>query len=359
MAETTTVVITGGAGFAGSCLAVYLRKELNYDVYCFDNLKRRGSETNLQKLKACGAKFVHGDIRSKEDFLELPRKVHFMVEASAEPSVLAGTGGASIDYLVNTNLVGSLNCFSYAKEVGAKIIFLSTSRVYPIHHLCGVTYTEGATRFDLGAEQPLPGMSAQGVAESFPMDGARSLYGTTKLASEMFLPEYKEFMDVSYVINRFGVLAGPGQFGKIDQGVTVLWVARHYFRRQLSYIGFNGTGKQVRDALHIDDFCSAIAWQMQNFDKVDGQLFNIGGGRDCSFSLLELTGLCEKATGNKIDIKPVRENRTADIPIYITDSSKFMQATGWKPAKTPEDIVVDIYKWIKENEELLTPILNP
>jgi CDP-paratose 2-epimerase len=58
-----------------------------------------------------------------------------------------------------------------------------------------------------------------------------------------------------------------------------------------------GTGKQVRDALHIEDFCSAIAWEMQNFDKVDGQMFNIGGGRDCSFSLLELTQLCENSTG--------------------------------------------------------------
>jgi CDP-paratose 2-epimerase len=179
-----------------------------------------------------------------------------------------------------------------------------------------------------------------------------------KLASELFLPEFQAFLGVDFVINRFGVLAGPGQFGKVDQGVTVLWVARYFFKKELSYIGFGENGKQVRDALHIHDFCRAVEWQMLNFEKCKNQNFNIGGGIDCSFSLLELTALCERVSGEKIVIHKVHETRSADIPLYITDNSKFTALSGWRPEKGPEDIVRDIFEWIKLNRETLKSILE-
>lgn len=358
MQGATTVVITGGAGFVGTNLALYLREKLGWTVYCFDNLKRRGSETNLPLLKKAGVAFVHGDIRNKSDFLLLPQSCDFLVEASAEPSVLAGSSQGSLSYLLDTNLVGSLNCFQYAFESKAKIIFLSTSRIYPIAHLSSMTLEEDSLRFRAAANQALPGVSEKGISEKFPLEGSRSFYGATKLASELFLPEFKVFMGVEYVINRFGVIAGPGQFGKVDQGVTVLWVARHYFAKELSYIGYGGEGKQVRDVLHIADFCTAVEWQLLNFETCKGETFNIGGGKDCSVSLAELTSLCQLVTGQKVPIRKVPENRKADIPWYVTDNTKFSSLSGWRPQKTPLDIVTDIYKWIDANKSTLQGILD-
>lgn len=146
--------------------------------------------------------------------------------------------------------------------------------------------------------------------------------------------------------------------GKIDQGVVVLWLARHFWKQPLSYIGYGGTGKQVRDMLHTDDLFRLIDWQMHHLDAINGEVFNVGGGTEISLSLREMTALCEKITGNTIPIQQVPENRTADIRIYITDNSKVTDMTGWKPQILPEQIFSEIYTWIKENEQQLAAILK-
>lgn len=159
--------------------------------------------------------------------------------------------------------------------------------------------------------------------------------------------------DFKYVINRFGVIAGPWQFGKVDQGVFSLWMLAHYFKKDLKYIGFGGKGKQVRDLLHVDDLCKLIEWEILNFDNINEEIFNAGGGNDISLSLLETTKLCEKITGNKISITANPLNRPGDIKIYITDNSYVTEKTNWKPEKSSEEILVDIFNWIKENEKFL------
>ncbi len=350
------ILITGGAGFVGSSLALAFKKKYpQYELFVLDNLKRRGSELNLPRLKDAGIDFMHGDIRNKEDFDNLP-KIDCIIEASAEPSVLAGIDSTP-DYLINTNLNGTINCLNFAARNKSDFIFLSTSRIYPIETIEAATYFETATRFELSENQEIKGLSSKGISEQFPLDKYRSLYGTTKLASELFIQEYKQFFGLKTVINRCGVLTGPWQMGKIDQGVMVLWVAKHFWKQQLGYFGYGGKGKQVRDILHVDDLYRLVDWQLHNMDVVNGVIYNAGGGREISISLCELTALCEEITGNKIPINEVPENRVADIRIYITDNSKVTQDTGWKPEISVRQIVQEIYEWIKNNENKLKYII--
>lgn len=350
------ILITGGAGFVGSNLALKLKADYpEVHIMVLDNLKRRGSELALPRLKAAGIEFVHGDIRNREDLVF--DKVDLLLECSAEPSVLAGIG-SSPDYLMNTNLVGTLNCLEVAREHGAASMFLSTSRVYPISYINNLKFNEAPTRFDITDNQETLGASAKGIAENFPLDKARSLYGTTKLASELVVAEYVDTYGMKAIVNRCGVITGPWQMGKIDQGVFVLWVAKHYFNQSLSYIGYGGEGKQVRDFIHIDDLYTAIKAQLENFDDYNAETWNIGGGLENSVSLQELTALCEEVTGNKIDIASVKEDRPADLRFFITDSTRFLEKSGLAWGKSAKQTVQDIYEWIRDNEEALKPILG-
>jgi CDP-paratose 2-epimerase len=207
------------------------------------------------------------------------------------------------------------------------------------------------------ASQFFPGASLKGISEDFPLDGPRSLYGATKLCSELMLQEYQDMYGVKAVINRCGVLAGPWQMGKVDQGVVVLWVARHIYGGRLDYVGFGGRGKQVRDMLHIKDLLQLILYEISHLDDLTGKVFNVGGGLDVSASLLELTELCRRVTGNSIEIGGVPENRPADIRLYITDNARVTECTGWRPARDLQTILEDIHKWITDNREALKPVL--
>ena len=299
-----TMLITGGAGFIGSNLAVSFKKKYPaLRVIAFDNLKRRGSELNIQRLKQSDVEFVHGDVRNPED-LEFGTKINLLLECSAEPSVLAGYG-CSPQYLINTNLVGTINCLELARENGSDIVFLSTSRVYPYTAINDIKTTEMETRFAWNKEQGrhLSGWSENGIDVDFPLNGVKSMYGATKLCSEIILLEYLKMYGVRGVINRCGVIAGPWQFGKADQGVFMLWMLAHYFKNPLKYIGFGGKGKQVRDLLHVDDLFDLLDLQIASMDNITGEIYNIGGGAAISLSLRETTKLCENITGNKIEIK--------------------------------------------------------
>lgn len=350
------ILITGGAGFVGSNLAIKLKKDHpDARIVSLDNLKRRGSELSLSRLRDAGVEFVHGDIRNKED-LEL-NNLDLLIECSAEPSVLAGIN-SSPDYLINTNLTGTINCLEVAREHNAALMFLSTSRIYPISHVNELNYVEDETRFTILEEQSTQGASQYGVAENFPIDRPRSLYGTTKLASELFIAEYADTYGMKAVVNRCGVITGPWQMGKVDQGVFVLWVAKHYFNKSLAYIGYGGEGKQVRDFIHIDDLYRAVKSQLDNFDEYHGETYNIGGGLENSVSLQELTALCQEITGNTIPIESVSENRPADLRFFITDSRRFLEKSSLSWEKDAHTTVQEIYQWIKDNEKDLEPILS-
>lgn len=351
------ILITGGAGFVGANLAIGLKKKCeDLQIVAFDNLKRRGSELNIRRLSDCGVKFVHGDVRNYED-LSAIGKVGTIIECSAEPSAMAGYD-ESPKYLINTNLTGAINCLELARKNDADFIFLSTSRVYPIDKINQISVESEYTRFALSLKQTLPGVSKSGINENFSKDGVRSLYGATKLAAELLLQEYIYAYKIKGVINRCGVIAGPWQMGKVDQGFVSLWVASHFFKKQLDYIGFNGSGKQVRDILHIDDLVDLIFEQMCNIDRNNGEVYNVGGGIEKSISLLELTDICRNISGNKIKIGKIKKNRKADIRIYITDYSKITRKLDWKPVRTVERTVEDTYKWIFDNHRVLNYLFN-
>lgn len=351
------ILITGGCGFVGSSLAIGL-KELypDYHIICFDNLKRRGSELNLPRLANYEIEFVHGDIRNKED-LVFSQQIDIIIDAAAEPSVMAGLHNAT-DYLINTNFNGTVNSLNLALAHKAKFVFLSTSRVYPIEALEKIEFVEKETRFDIAPGQNITGLSTEGVSEDFSLHGYRSLYGSTKLASELIVQEYNKLLSVPAIIDRCGVITGPNQMGKVDQGVFVLWVARHYWQKKLGYFGFGGTGKQVRDMMHVADLLRLVDQQIHQFSTFDGGIFNAGGGRDKSVSLQELTRVCEEVTGNRIDINSVPENRPADIRLYITDNQRILETSGWQAQKSVKETVLDIFEWIRANEATLKPIIG-
>lgn len=347
------ILITGGAGFVGSSIALQLKTKFPAaKIIAFDNLKRRGSEINLQKFKENGIEFVHGDIRNPADFESLKGNWDIFFECSAEPSVLAGLN-SSPKYLLDTNLVGTINCLEFARQNCGLFIFLSTSRVYSIVPLKEINLVESATRFEVSSQQTLQGISLKGISERFPTDSSRSLYGASKLASEYLVQEYATTYGLKSIINRCGVIAGPGQFGKVDQGVFTLWVARHYFNQALKYTGFGGTGKQVRDLLHVDDLVALLEKQIENKSSWDAATYNVGGGTFCSTSLLELTNICREITGNSVPVTNVKTSAPVDIPWYISDYTKAESVFQWQPKKKTKEIVTDITNWLRNNEALL------
>jgi CDP-paratose 2-epimerase len=344
-----TMVIVGGAGFIGSNLAVlFKRKYASLRVLAVDNLHRRGSELNIARLKRQGVVFQHGDIRNREDLEALPG-FEVMLECSAEPSVLAGYGEAPL-YCLNTNLLGALNCMETARKHGAAIIFLSTSRVYPFQALSRLLHREKETRFEWQVQQLIPGWSERGVSEDFTLQGPKSLYGATKLCAEMLVEEYLHMYGMQGIINRCGVVAGPWQFGKAEQGVFAWWMLCHYFEKPLQYIGFGGQGKQVRDLLHVEDLFDLIDRQLHGLKRFSGQVYNVGGGRQNSLSLQETTLLCQEISGKRVELTSDPTSRPADIPIYITDVDKVAADFHWWPQRPSRIILEDIYRWIVEHE---------
>jgi len=355
--DPSTVLIAGGAGFVGSNLATrYKASHPEVRVVALDNLKRRGSELALGRLSSAGVEFVHADIRCREDFDDLLR-FDLLVDCSAEPSVQVGLSGAP-DYMVQTNLVGTINLLELARRNDAAFLFLSTSRVYPLDRLNRLAIREERTRFEWAQPTVERGLSAAGVTEAFPLDGPRSLYGASKLSGELLLQEYAYSYGMPAMIDRCGVLTGPWQMGKVDQGFVTLWVARHLFvDRPLSYIGYGGTGKQVRDILHVDDLYDLIELQLQNEAAWNASPFNIGGGREGSVSLAELTVLCNSVTGATREIGSQPETSTVDIPIYLSDCDHAKKVFGWRPTRNPEVIVSDIFDWIQANKDDLRRVL--
>ena len=343
------ILITGGAGFVGANIVCGLaQRHPDWELIALDNLHRRGGELNLPRLREAGAHFHHGDVRELEDLLEVG-ELDALLECSAEPSALAGFAGGQ-DYVVKSNLVGAYNCLELARRRDAQFLFLSTSRVYPIAPLRDLHVQETETRLTLADDQDIPGASSAGIAESFPLPGARTLYGSTKLAAELLIEEYRDAFGLRAVINRCGVLAGPWQMGKVDQGVFTYWMLAHHFGRPLNYIGFGGHGKQVRDLLHVDDLLDLIELQLLSPGHWDGRTLNVGGGTECSLSLRETTALCAQITGRTLEIGSDPQTRPGDVPVYLSDCAALHRVTDWRPERDAAQVLADTHAWILANE---------
>ncbi len=353
------ILITGGAGFVGFQLAKLFREKYsNAEIVALDNLKRRGSELNLPLLKKLNVEFHHGDIRQPADFGELNGNFDLFLECSAEPSVLAGLNGNPL-YSIDTNLGGTINCLEFARKRCEKFLFLSTSRVYSIPELQKVPLVAGRTRYELNSEVTVsPGLSEHGISENFSTSGFRSIYGTTKLASELLIQEYVHAYNLKAVINRCGVLCGPGQMGKVDQGVFTLWMAKHYFGGKLSYTGFEATGFQVRDLLHPRDLFDLILNQLDRAENWKGTIFNVGGGNKNSVSLRELTAICQEVTGRQLEISLTPKTSLVDIPYYVSDARLAHRSFQWEPKVSVKELMAEIHQWLQANEETLRPLFQ-
>lgn len=346
------ILITGGAGFIGATLAIRL-SEAGFQVCCMDNFLRRGSELNLPRLRDAGANFVHGDIRCPEDFDRI-EDFDLLIDCAAEPSVHAGASG-SPRFVVQNNLVGSINCFEEARRRCAAVLFLSTSRVYPIASINAVPWVRSTNRFEWEIPDGMSGVSELGVDEEFPLEGARSFYGASKLTSEIVAAEYAQSAGTPTLINRCGVIAGPWQMGRVDQGFVALWASRHLFKKPLSYAGWGGEGFQVRDVLHVDDLVDLLIKQIAKPEFFDGRVYNVGGGRTISTSLVELTMLCRQLTGTSLKIGQRRQTNPLDVRIYVTDASRVRKDFDWCPTRSLSTIVRDTVEWLQENRELVVP----
>lgn len=350
------ILVTGGAGFVGSNIALKLRESYpKADIIALDNLRRRGSELSIPRLKQYGIKFFHGDIRIASDIASTG-PADLIIEASAEPSVHAGYG-ESPAYVVHTNLVGTINALEHARKHNSQIVFLSSSRIYPIDPIRALPLEENDTRLDIADSSSGRGWSKKGVSEDFGLEGHRSMYGATKLASELLIEEYKQMYGLNAVVYRCGCLAGPWQMGKVDQGFVVLWASRHLYGGSLSYMGFGGKGLQVRDILHIDDLSELVGKQVGRSMK--RTIYNVGGGYDRSISLLEATHLCMERGGKDLNIGSIPQTRAADIPWYITDATRIEHEMNWAPTRSNEVLFDDVFSWLTNYKESLYGLLGP
>jgi CDP-paratose 2-epimerase len=338
------LLLTGGAGFVGSALAQALCEAgLGWSITAFDNLSRPGSELNRAMLGRIGVKLIHGDLRCHSDVDALPA-TDWIIDCAANPSVLAGADGrTSSRQLMEHNLLGTLNMLEHCRATGAGFVLLSTSRVYAIEPLAAlaVEAENGAFRPSLTAALPT-GVSVEGINEDFSTAAPVSLYGASKLASESLALEYGATFAFPVWINRCGVMAGAGQFGRPDQGIFAFWLNSFLRRAPLSYIGFDGQGHQVRDCLHPRDLVPLLRRQVAaGSDATKPHILNVAGGPASARSLRQLTDWCEARFGqHKVSSDP--RPRRFDLPWVILDSRRAKSAWDWTPQTTTDSILDEI-----------------
>lgn len=335
-----SVLITGGCGFVGSNLAEFLYKK-KYTVFLVDNLSRKGSLLNYKRLKKIGIKTLIIDISKKKKLNKIPR-ADLIIDCCAETSVEVSK--KNIQKVFDTNLIGTLNILEKYKNEQCKIIFLSTSRIYSLEYLNKIIKNKDINK---------PIKIKKTIDVEFDSLEAKTFYGYTKFASELLIKEFSYLHKIKYIINRCGVISGPWQFGKTDQGFLSFWVWNHIKKKKISYIGYGGHGHQVRDILHVKDLCKLIHLQIKNFNKINNITLAIGGGIKNSISLFGLTRLCNKVTNFRAKIKKIPKTSNYDIPYFVSSITRVKSLYNWSPKKKVVDTVRDVYNWQKKNIKIL------
>jgi CDP-paratose 2-epimerase len=348
-----TVLITGICGFVGSRVARAFKERVpDIEIAGIDNLLRPGSETNRNQMKGLGISFMHGDVRMRSDIDALPES-DWVIDAAAHPSVLAGVDGRSSGrQLSEHNLNGTLNLLEYCRSNKAGLILLSTSRVYGIKEMAALPMRVQDEAFRLDESSTLPrGTSRAGLTEDFSTKAPVSLYGATKLASEVMAIEYGLTFGFPVWINRCGVLAGAGQFGTAEQGIFSYWLHAHAARLPLRYIGFGGHGYQVRDAMHPNDLADLVVRQFHR-DPPHDPIFHAAGGLENSMSLAQLTAWCDEHFGRHRP-EPDHRPRPFDIPWLVMNSHRAHRELGWAPKIGIQSILEEIREHVEKNPEWL------
>ena len=334
------ILITGGCGFVGSNLALFLKKK-GFKVHTLDNLTRKGSRYNSNLLKKQKIKNYKINISNIKKIKSLP-KYDLILDCCAEAAVEISKN--DFDKVINTNLIGTINILKKSKNDKSKIIFISSSRIYPLEEMNKIIKNK-----NLKSKIKISKM----FSEKDKIIGPKTIYGLTKLCSEMLIEEFSYAYQLKYLINRCGVISGPLQFGKQDQGFVSLWIWRHLNKKKLSYIGYGGYGNQIRDVLHIDDLSELILLQIKNINKINNKLFTVGGSKTSYTSLSQLTKLCQKITGNKIKMGKVSKTSSYDIPYYLSDNTHVSNTYRWKPKRNINQVVMDTFLWLKKNKPII------
>ena len=331
MMKSKSILVTGGCGFVGTNLSIYLKRELkNFSIYSVDNLKKSYSKFNLKILKKNRIINYKIDISSKK-FLKIKKKFSFIIDCSADPAVENSRKDSK--KVFNNNLKTTLNILEKSKKDKSNIIFISSSRIYPL--------TESNKKFRL--------KNNSWFNEKTNTNGIKTLYGFTKYASELLIKEYSYIFNIKYIINRSGIITGPLQFGKVEQGLISLWLWRHLNNLKLDYIGYGGKGSQVRDILYVNDFSLLIKKQILAFSKINNQLFCIGGGKNNSLSLKQLTKRCQGITKNHPQIGSVKQTSKYDIPFFISSNKKNKKFYNWSPKTNIDNILKKNFEWLKKD----------
>lgn len=394
------VLISGGCGFVGSCLAKFFlnrknfsaqsadslslshpvhpsdpdgspnlhhQAEPSFQVTIVDNLIRPGSQINQPVLECLGAKVLIGDLRDRQWVASLP-KCDWVIDCAANPSVLAGLeGGTSRNSpsqeLIDHNLASTVHLLEYCKQHSAGFLLVSSSRVYSTEQLNRIPYQlqSSSLQIDwdrLESSRGIHGLSRRGIQEGFSIEPPLSLYGTSKLASEWIAKEYAHAFGFPLWINRCGILAGAGQFGKSDQGIIAYWMHRYLYRHPLRFIGLEGSGAQVRDCLHPEDLAKLILLQILNQSSGNPITCNVSGGIESAFSLLELHEWCERRWGAdrygpRPSLERSKEPRPYDAHWIVLDSSLAHSTWGWSPTYDRQAIWEEIAEHAEFNPNWL------
>jgi len=331
------IIITGGCGFVGSSLSIFLKKNIkNSTILSIDNLSKSYSKFNeaiLIKNKIRNERINLGNLNSLK---KIKFKADYIIDCSAEPAVEISK--KKIVNVIESNFLSTVNVLEKAKKDKSKLIFISSSRVYPI--------AESYEKFKKfkNKKKHFP------YREQLNFDGTKTIYGFTKYSSEQLIQEYNYSERVKFIINRCGLISGPGQYGKVEQGLVALWMWRHINKMSLNYLGYGGMGDQVRDVLFIEDLCRLILIQIKKFKKFENNLFCIGGGIKNAINLRNLTNICQKITKNKIKIINKPKTSIYDIPYYVTSLNKISKISNWKPMISLNQGLFEIYNWMINNK---------
>jgi CDP-paratose 2-epimerase len=339
-----TILITGSSGLIGSEVSTFFH-ERGYLVQGVDNNQRAvffgpqgDTRWNQQRLQTCLRNFRHNelDIRDRQAVLDLVNtlKPHVIVHCAAQPSHDRAAVIPFDDF--DTNAGGTLNLVEAARRYcpESPFVLMSTNKVYG-DAPNGIAMTELESRWDYA-----DAAYAHGIPETFTIDQSKhSLFGTSKVAADVIVQEYGRYFGMPTCCLRGGCLTGPNHSGVELHGFLSYLVKCNLEGREYKVFGYKG--KQVRDNIHSEDVARFIA-EFVNAPRT-GEVYNLGGGKDNSCSVLEAFQLAESISGRKQVWTYVDENRIGDHICYYSDLRKMRSHyPAWNITKSLRQTVEEI-----------------